>query len=105
MAPLIGDAGGCEGSGLFAYLNTNKKSVVGDHDDLNRLIASAHAVVDDHPEPSDIPGRHPDLVFCSITPFGEGAPPGMQNAKSINVFHSSGWACTRPASPIRRCLR
>ena len=41
--------------------------------------------------------RHPRVVFCSITPYGQGAPPEMQNAKSINVFHSSGWGYHTPS--------
>ena len=56
MAPIIGDGGGCESSGLFAYLNTNKKSVdldLADAVDLERLhglIAGADAVVHDRSE-------------------------------------------------------
>ncbi len=108
MAPLIGDTGqrGAharsttgESSGLFAYLNTNKKSVVLDDVPLDDIVGSAHAVIDDHVSPSDLVGRHPDVVFCSITAYGEGAPPEMQNAKSINVFHSSGWGYHTPSHP------
>ena len=76
MAPLVGEGSGTERSGLFAYLNTNKKSVVldvaHDHDTLDALIATAHAVIDDHASPTDLPSRHCDVVFCSITPFGKG---------------------------------
>ena len=111
MAPLVGDAQGCERSGLFAYLNTNKRSVVldvaRDYGAVHDLIGSAHAVVDDHVSPSDVAGRHPDVVFCSITPYGHGAPSNMQNAKSINVFHSSGWGYHTPsqADPAKPPLK
>ena len=37
------------------------------------------------------------MVFCSITPFGHDAPAEMQNAKSINVFHASGWGYHTPS--------
>ncbi|HUE35551.1 MAG TPA: CoA transferase, partial [Mycobacterium sp.] len=52
MAPIV--RAGCEGSALFAYLNTNKRSVVldttsaADLERLHRLIGSADAVIDDH---------------------------------------------------------
>lgn len=43
--------------------------------------------------------RHPNVVFCSITPYGHNAPPELRNAKSINVFHSSGWGYHTPSHP------
>jgi crotonobetainyl-CoA:carnitine CoA-transferase CaiB-like acyl-CoA transferase len=101
MAPQVGEGGGTERSGLFAYLNTNKKSVVldvaHDHDTLDGIIAAAHAVIDDHASPTDLASRHSDVVFCSITPFGQSAPEQLQNAKSINVFHASGWGYHTPS--------
>jgi crotonobetainyl-CoA:carnitine CoA-transferase CaiB-like acyl-CoA transferase len=99
MAPLVAD--GCEGSALFAYLNTNKQSVVlavtsaADLERLDTLIATADAVVDDGD-----PGRaerHPNVVSCSITPYGLGATPEFAKAKSINVFHASGWGYHTPS--------
>src|ERR1700748_789080 len=45
MAPLL--EAGPDGSALFAYLNTNKKSVVLDDEGIERLIGSADAVLDD----------------------------------------------------------
>ena len=122
MAPLVREAGGQEHSGLFAYLNTNKRSAVldvtrpADVDTLHEIIASADAVIDDHgPEWVEVVGmsesqaalRHPTVVFCSITPFGQFAPPGMQNARSINVFNSSGWGYHTPshADPAKPPLK
>jgi len=106
MAPIIGDDGGPERSALFAYLNTNKRSVVLDVscadgvEKLHDIIATADAVIDDHtPSWAEIPRRHPDAVFCSITPYGGAAPPEFQNAKSLNVFHSSGWGYHTPSHP------
>lgn len=101
MAPRLAE--GCEGSALFAYLNTNKRSVVLDATSragaasLNRLIGGADAVIDDGN--TDGAQRHPGVVFCLITPFGENAPAEYANAKSINVFHASGWGYHTPSHP------
>src|SRR5581483_8246583 len=94
MAPMIGDDGSPERSALFAYLNTNKRSVVLDVSSasevatLHKIIATADAVVDDHApsltesvglSANDIARRHPAAVFCSITPYGAQAPAEFQN--------------------------
>ena len=113
MAPIVGDEGGPEHSGLFAYLNTNKRSVAldvsGDLRTLHQIIDTADAVVDDHDEgwARDVQRRHPNVVFCSITPYGHGAPPELQHAKSLNVFHSSGWGYHTPtdADPAKPPLK
>jgi len=111
MAPIVGDEGGCEGSAIFAYLNTNKKSVdldlsrPEDVETLHAIIAGADAVIDDHDEgwaaslglaPDDVERRHPSVVFCAITPYGQGTPPEWRRSKSLNVFHSSGWGYHTP---------
>ncbi|OBK48150.1 CoA transferase [Mycobacterium sp. 1081908.1] len=93
MAPVLAD--GPEGSALFAYLNTNKRSVVVDAERLQALIASADAVIEDRD--SGRSEQHPSVVFCSITPFGGGAPAEFGNAKSLNVFHASGWGYHTPS--------
>ena len=116
MAPIIGRRDGpdeLERSGLFAYLNTNKRSVLLDVSaGLHEIIATADAVIDDHNaawaeaaglSPAQLQRRHPDVVFCSITPHGQDAPPEFDNARSSNVFHSSGWGYHTPshADPAR----
>jgi len=94
MAPVIGDVER-EASALFAYLNTNKQSVVPDGEHLHQLVGGADAVIEDgFTGWSD---RYPDVVFCSVTPFGQGAPPEFENAASINVFHASGWGYHTPS--------
>lgn len=82
---------------LFAYLNTNKRSVELDRPDVDGLLTSAHAVIDDDESSFELASRHPDVVFCSITPFGNDASPGWRNAKSINVFQASGWGYHTPS--------
>ncbi|OIN81026.1 CaiB/BaiF CoA transferase family protein [Mycobacterium malmoense] len=95
MAPIVAKDAGPEGSALFAYLNTNKRSVVLDVEHVHKLIGTADAVIEDRA--TDRSKRHPDAVFCSITPFGRGAPAEFDNAKSINVFHASGWGYHTPS--------
>lgn len=101
MAPILAD--GCEGSALFAYLNTNKRSVVldvGSADDverLHRLIDTADAVIEGRT--AGWSTHHPSVVFCSITPYGQGVATEFDNARSINVFHASGWGYHTPSHP------
>jgi crotonobetainyl-CoA:carnitine CoA-transferase CaiB-like acyl-CoA transferase len=83
---------------LFAYLNTNKRSIeldVTSDERLHEIIGSSDAVVDDRDR--SWAGRHPGVVFCAITPFGQGAAAELANAKSINVFHASGWGYHTPS--------
>ncbi|MGA8333008.1 MAG: CoA transferase, partial [Mycobacterium sp.] len=122
MAPIVGEDGGPERSALFAYLNTNKHSVAVDVSTLEEverlhlLIATADAVVDDHAlswadvvglSADDLAHRHPNVVFCSVTPYGAQAPPELHNSKSLNVFHSSGWGYHTPshADPAKAPLK
>ena len=113
MAPQV--PGGEYGpvGGLFAYLNTNKSSVVlnlaskADADALHELISAADVVIDDHDKdwlasvglaPGEAEREHPFAIFCSITPYGLDAPHDRRNAKSLNVFHSSGWGYHTPGT-------
>ena len=106
MAPVIENAGGQSESGLFAFLNTNKRSVTLDlsspegKEAMRDLIASSAAVIDDHDEDwlgkrglisGQIHADFPHTVFCNVTPFGQGAPADFRNAKSLNVMQASGW--------------
>lgn len=99
-------------SALFHYLNANKKSVVLDLADaadratLDRLLARANALVDDHGDdwveargltPAAIAEAHPHLVHCLVTPFGQGAPREWQNAQSLTLVNASGWAYHSPS--------
>ncbi|MEJ6010060.1 CaiB/BaiF CoA transferase family protein [Novosphingobium aquae] len=107
MGPFKDGQPGPERSALFAYLNTNKKSVVldpadsGDRAKLEALLARADALVDDHANPlfspEDLSTRFPRLVHCLITPFGQGAPADYQQARSLNVINAGGWAYHSPS--------
>ncbi len=104
MAPIIspdtGGAAGCEGSALFAYLNTNKRSVVLDAvaERVNEMIGAVRRGRHDRASRTAVRAeQHPSVVFCAITPFGQGAAAEWDNAKSINVFHASGWGYHTPS--------
>jgi crotonobetainyl-CoA:carnitine CoA-transferase CaiB-like acyl-CoA transferase len=99
-------------STVFGFFNTNKKSVVLDLADssdratLDKLLARAHALIDDHDEAwgearsltsSAVAAAHPHLVHCVITPFGQGAPAEWQKAQPINVINAGGWAYHSPS--------
>ena len=99
-------------SALFAYCNTNKKSVVLDLETeqgratLGQLLARADALIDDHAEdwctarglgPEAVRAAYPRLVHCLITPFGQGAPADRQHAYPINIINAGGWAWHTPS--------
>src|SRR6478736_4354749 len=64
MAPLLDVGFDPERSGLFAYLNTNKRSATLDPAAVRELLAGADAVIDDHdPVTTGLLGdEHPHLV-------------------------------------------
>jgi crotonobetainyl-CoA:carnitine CoA-transferase CaiB-like acyl-CoA transferase len=110
MGPFAAGGESGESSGLFAYLNTNKQSVVldaaspGGHETLRSLIRTVDVVIDDHPkgwlealgiDPATSSSQHPALIVCSITPFGYEAPAASQIARSVNVLHST-WGYHSP---------
>lgn len=65
---------------LFCYLNSSKRSVIGEPQDehIQRLLTAAHIVVEDFPPAEsrkiDFAGKFPHLVVCSITPYGRDGP-------------------------------
>jgi crotonobetainyl-CoA:carnitine CoA-transferase CaiB-like acyl-CoA transferase len=106
-------AGGAdpERSGLFAYLNTNKSSVVLDLaidagvQTLVGLLDHVDVVIDDHPDgwlkrvgldPASFQEKWPGLVLCSITAYGQNPPQDRRFAEDLTVFHSSGWGYHTP---------
>jgi len=105
LGPFPGDVPDAEKSGLFIHLNGNKKSVVLDvaTDDgkaaVRRLLAKADVLVE-----SDLPGRmaelglgygdlkadFPNLVYCSVTPFGQTGPYAKYQGNSLAAMALSG---------------
>lgn len=107
---------GPDSSVLFAYLNTGKRSAQLDARDtrgrqqLLRLLRSADAIVE-----SGMPGawtamgvdfealirERPDLVVCSVTPYGQDGPNAGWRATSLTSFASGGqmYLCGEPDQP------
>lgn len=94
-----------EKSGLFLYLNTNKRSVTLDlrhprgHELLTELVAKADLLVHNFPPPEmDTHGmdfaalsrRHPPLVMTSITPFGLTGPHRDYQMTDLTLWNAGG---------------
>jgi len=105
LGPFPNDIPHHDKGGLFFHLNTNKKSVTLDLDThsgrvvLRKLLANADVLVE-----SDMPGamaareldyKHlrtdfPELVYCSITPFGQSGPYSHFTGNSLAAMALSG---------------
>lgn len=87
--PFPGDEANPEASGLFLHLNTDKDGIVVDLERpegtavVRELVARAHVVVESSKpgafagsglDPSELLDTWPQLVVCSITPFGQTGP-------------------------------
>ena len=111
--PFPGDEADPECSGLFLYLNTNKRGIVldpaspGDRSELGRLIESSDLLIHNLQLPAaeawGIDGRkplarNPSLVSCSITPFGNTGPYARYRAEELNLSHGGGWGWLGPGA-------
>ena len=100
-----------EQSGLYLGLNTNKRSIVLDlaeaseRDALDGLVASADVLVHNFSAARmrDCDLRYerlreirPELVMCSITPFGLTGPHRDFRAEELTVQHGGGWGWLSP---------
>ena len=102
-----------EKSGLFIYLNANKRGVTldlatqKDRDALNSLLANTdllvHNVVPSRRDALGLEGaqlsaRFPHLVIVGISPFGDSGPYRNWNAYELNVVNAGGWAFLSPGA-------
>lgn len=112
LGPFAGKGADPERSGLFAYLNTNKRSVALDVTTtagaaaLQKLLDHVDVVIDDHPsgwlksvglDPETLDARWPKLILCSITAFGQSPPDDRLHAEDLTVFHASGLGYHTPS--------
>ena len=102
-----------EQSGLFLYLNTNKRGVTLDlrtpdgRAQLERLISDADLLIHNVPPArmeeiglryDELSRMSPALVLCSITPFGLTGPYSRHRAEELTVTHGGGWAWLSPGA-------
>ena len=90
VSPFANDTPDVNGSLSFWYYNTNKRSVVldldgseHDRDTFRRLVATANVVIEAQPPGhleqlglgyEQLRATRPDLIMCSVTPFGQSGP-------------------------------
>ena len=113
--PFPGDRSDPEKSGLFVYLNTNKRATVADlttpdgQEHLAALLADADVLVH-NVAPADRPAcgldsgelcrRFPHLVVTSISMFGDHGPRAHWRGYELTASNAGGWAFLSPgASP------
>ena len=105
LGPFPDDIPDREKSGLYLHLNTNKKSVSLDAGTasgrtiLKRLLAKADILIESFPPGhmaglglgyDDLKDELPDLIYCSITPFGQTGPYRDYKANSIALMALCG---------------
>ncbi|MGE0825394.1 MAG: CaiB/BaiF CoA transferase family protein [Candidatus Binatia bacterium] len=109
--PFPGNEVDPEKSGLFLYLNTNKRGVTLDlrHDTekLLHLASQADILVHNYAPPQmaefgidyeQFRSLNPRLVMCSVTPFGLTGPYKDYKAYELNITNAGGWAWLSPGA-------
>jgi crotonobetainyl-CoA:carnitine CoA-transferase CaiB-like acyl-CoA transferase len=100
-----------ERSGLFQYLNANKRGVMLDlkmgtaRERLNQLLAASDVLIHNVPPreqsahglvATDIAAAHPELIVTEISIFGTGGPRSHYRGYELQAFHSGGAASLTP---------
>ncbi|MBN1613367.1 MAG: CoA transferase [Deltaproteobacteria bacterium] len=111
--PFPGDIPDRERSGLFLYLNTNKRSITLDpavpmgRKIFTALVEWADILVEDHAPGAmeamgisydALRGFNPKLVMTSITPFGQTGPCSGDKAYGLNISHGAGSGYLTPVA-------
>ena len=112
-----------EHSGLFQYLNTNKRGVVLDlktapgRARLGWLLGRSDVLIHNVPPveqegqglmAADITAVHPELIVTEISAFGNSGPRSHYRSYELQAFHSGGAASLTPygeASSVRPPLK
>ncbi len=102
--PFPGDRPDPEASGLFQFLNTNKRGVTLDvtveegRELFLRLVSEADVLIENNPpawvrehklDYGVLGAANPNLVMVSITPFGQTGPYSGWKGCDLNAFHLS----------------
>ncbi|MBI3797719.1 MAG: CoA transferase, partial [Deltaproteobacteria bacterium] len=112
--PFPGGIVDAEKSGLFLYLNTNKRGITLDlrhePENLSRLVAWADLLIHNYPplqmaelgiDYNRFRQLNPRLVMCSITPFGLTGPYKDYKAYELTLTNGGGWAWLSPGASDR----
>jgi crotonobetainyl-CoA:carnitine CoA-transferase CaiB-like acyl-CoA transferase len=113
--PFPGDKPNPEASGIFLYLNANKRGVTldlrrdQDRDWFGALLQSADVLIHNVAPnrraelglaSDDLTRNYPALIVTAISRFGDSGPLASYNAHELTVANASGWAFLSPgASP------
>jgi crotonobetainyl-CoA:carnitine CoA-transferase CaiB-like acyl-CoA transferase len=113
--PFPGDKPNPEASGIFLYLNANKRGVTldlrrdQDRDSFGALLQSADVLIHNVAPnrraelglaSADLTRKYPALIVTAISRFGDSGPLASYNAHELTVANASGWAFLSPgASP------
>ena len=105
LGPFPDDIPDREKSGLYLHLNTNKKSVSLDvgtasgRTILKRLLAKADILIESFPPGhmaglglgyDDLKEELPNLIYCSVTPFGQTGPYRDYQANNVALMALCG---------------
>ena len=113
--PFPNDQSDPEKSGLFVYLNTNKRGVTADlgkpegRELLGRLLEKADILIHNVPpyeranqglDTAALCAKYPGLIVASISMYGDRGPRANWRGYELNASNAGGWAYLSPgASP------
>ncbi len=113
--PFPNDKPDPEKSGLFVYLNTNKRAVTADlgkpegRELLDRLLEKADILIHNVPpyeranqglDSAALCAKYPGLIVASISMYGDRGPRANWRGYELNASNAGGWAYLSPgASP------
>jgi crotonobetainyl-CoA:carnitine CoA-transferase CaiB-like acyl-CoA transferase len=113
--PFLNDKPDPEKSGLFVYLNTNKRAVTADlgkpegRELLGRLLEKADILIHNVPpyeranqglDSAALCAKYPGLIVASISMYGDRGPRANWRGYELNASNAGGWAYLSPgASP------
>jgi crotonobetainyl-CoA:carnitine CoA-transferase CaiB-like acyl-CoA transferase len=113
--PFPNDRPDPEKSGLFVYLNTNKRGVTADlgkpegRELLGRLLEKADILIHNVPpyerasqglDSAALCAKYPGLIVASISMYGDRGPRANWRGYELNASNAGGWAYLSPgASP------
>lgn len=108
LGPFPGGVPDPECSGMFVYLNHDKRQVVldltvsADRAACLDLLASVDVAIESSPsgDIAKLRDTYPGLVIVSVTPFGRTGPRAAWRGNDLIAFHSSGFAFGFPALEV-----